>query len=356
MNFTAAPHRVSRLRKETDEAVSITFEDPTGRLAYTAGQFLTLNVEVEGQMLRRAYSICSSQATNEGPTVCVKAVPQGKVSNALVFGLKEGAEVAVFPAIGNFTYESQTGKKRHIVLIGAGSGITPLFSILKTALVNEPEAHVSLIYGNRREDCIIFHRELTELEHTYAGRFRVAHTLTQASESWQGQRGRISTSVVKELLYHMQPLTEISESLFYLCGPQGLMEELETFLRADGHPKNAIHRESFFSDHTEAVTGVVEESKSAFDGPSMVDIILEGKTYSIQVPKGETILQTALDQDIEMPYSCQAGLCTACRGKCVTGTVRMEETEGLSDSEIAQGYVLTCVGHAETERVTIEMG
>lgn len=355
--FHAVNLQLASVHAETPDAVTLAFADPNGELAgYLPGQFLTLNIEVDGTWNRRSYSLCSAPGIDPNPTVCVKRVAGGLVSNHLIDRWKAGDTMQVFTAIGHFTCEPKPGAKRHIVLIGAGSGITPLWSIAKTILSQEPDSQVSLIYGNRHEDSIIFRQPIADWEARYPGRFRVVHTLTQPPVGWSGSTGRITGELVLDLLHHLKPLHEVEETRYYLCGPQAMAEEVERSLLASGVVKRYIFRESFFSDN--AAPGVVaapsvEELSS---GPFTVTIRLDGNEHQVEVPLGETILQAALDQDIDMPYSCQAGLCTACRGKCLSGVVEMDETEGLVESEIREGYVLLCVGHPRSADVVVEVG
>jgi ring-1,2-phenylacetyl-CoA epoxidase subunit PaaE len=346
---------------ETSDAVTLAFADPNGELAgYTPGQFLTLNVEVNGTKHRRSYSLCTADGVDANPAVCVKRVEGGLVSNELVSNYKAGQTINLFTAIGNFVCQPIPTAKRHIVLIGAGSGITPLWSIAKAILTQEPGSYVSLIYGNRTEASIIFNKEIAAWEEKFKGHFRVAHTLTQPPAGWQGPTGRINGELVLDLLPHLAPLAQVTETRYYLCGPQAMAESVEHDLLQTGVSKKLIFRESFFSDnlapepdtHTPSAGEVFE----AETGPFIVSISLDGKKYEVEVPVGETILQAALDQDIDMPYSCQAGLCTACRGKCLSGKVEMDETEGLVESEIKEGYVLLCVGHPRSANVVIEVG
>lgn len=346
---------------ETPDAVTLAFNDPAGELAgYLPGQFLTLNIAVGGKQHRRSYSLCSAPGLDAHPTVCVKRVPGGLVSNELVDNWKAGQTMQLFTPIGNFVCEPKPGARRHIVLVGAGSGITPLWSIAKSILTHEPGSQVSLIYGNRREDCIIFAEPIRQWQAQHPARFRVVHTLTQPPAGWQGATGRINGALVLDLLRHLEPLQDIEETRYYLCGPQAMADDVEQALLGTGVVRRNIFRESFFSDsqvsHQETVEVGGAQAAAGGEGPFSVTIKHDGDTYEVEVPLGETILQAALDQDIDLPYSCQAGLCTACRAKCLSGAVEMDETEGLVESEIREGYVLLCVGHPKSAGIVVEVG
>ncbi len=346
--------KVAEVIRETPETISISFDTPSELLDYQAGQFLTLIVPVEGESIRRAYSLCSAPGVDDKLCVSVKQVENGKMSNWLPKNIKPGYEMELLPAIGHFTFLPIRGKKRHIILFGAGSGITPLFSILKSVLAHEPDSFVSLIYGNRNEFSIIYKTKLEQLQAQHPSRFKVVHCLTQPPDVWYGAKGRISEELLEEMLHHLQPASPVQETLYYMCGPHGMMESVENVLGKQGIAKEKIHREIFHSNVDEASKQQAVEEQGIITRE--VTIILDGKTYKITVDPSSTILETALEKDVDMPYSCQSGLCTACRGKCLSGKVHMDETEGLSDDELDSGYVLTCVGHPLTADVVIEIG
>lgn len=356
MDFTSFQLPVARVVHETPDAISIHFDDSSHPIQYVSGQFLTIEMEVAGKKQRRSYSLCSAPGIDAQPAVCVKKVKNGAVSTILLDSLKAGDRLTVFPAIGTYTYKPDASKRRHIVLVGAGSGITPLISIAKSALKNEPHSSISLIYGNRTPDSIIFRKQIADMEQDNPGRFRVVHVLSgQLTEPHPGPLGRITGIMVEELLYHLNPINNVEATEVYLCGPQGMMESVEERLKANGVSKANIHRESFFSDNL-AANPAPPTPPHEHDGPDMVKVILDGDEYEFEVPEGSTILEAGLDNDVDMPYSCQSGLCTACRGKCLEGGVAMAETEGLSDAELDEGYVLLCVGRPKTGRTVIEIG
>ena len=355
MDFHPFQTTIASISHETADAITVFFADTEGRIVYKPGQFITIEVEVDGKKERRSYSMCTTHGIDQHPGVCIKRVPGGVVSGFVLANWVVGSQVTLLPPIGNFTFVPDSAKRRHISLVGAGSGITPLMSIAQAILASEPQSHVSLIYGNRSEASIIFKDKIANMAIVHAKRFRFVHVLSQPSANWQGLRGRIDGEVVEDMLTQLSPLETIDQTEFYLCGPQAMMESVQAKLIELGHKKGLIHRESFFS--TAADTYEASHADDAtFDGPASVKIILDGKEYEITVAEGTTILQAALDKDVDMPYSCQSGLCTACRGKCLEGKVELAEKEGLSDSELEEGYILTCVGHPKSARVVIEIG
>ncbi|MDJ1506202.1 ferredoxin--NADP reductase [Xanthocytophaga agilis] len=345
--------KVEKIVRETPDSISVHFEQPANqRISYKSGQFLTLLVPVNGKTERRSYSMCSSPISENNLVVTVKRVEGGKVSNFLNDQLKPGALVEVMEPMGTFTIEPNADKQRHIILIGAGSGITPLMSIAKTILHTESRSRVSVLYGNRNEQSIIFKEELASLTQKFAGRLDVIHVLSQPASSWTGHIGRLNQSLVLKMLEH---LPKWADTEYFICGPDGMMEEAKQALRILQIPSERVHSESFLTVTKEPVHGEVVEDTTGEVKDYTVTIMYEGAEYKVAVPAQKTILEAALDNDIDLPYSCQSGMCTACMGKCVSGKVLLDEEDGLSETEIKQGYILTCVGHPLTSDVVIEI-
>lgn len=353
----AGPHyydlQVKEIIRETKDAISIVFAQPSNKIQYKSGQFLTLIVPVQGKEVRRAYSLCSSPFVDEDLVVTVKRVDNGLMSNWLPDNLKKGNSVKVMEPMGQFTTEYAKDKKRHVVMFAGGSGITPMMSLLKSLLTQEPESICSLIYCNRDIESIIFKEELTKWETKYEGRLHVIHVLDNAPMNWQGYSGLLNKEMLVKLFERI-PDWGADKTTYLMCGPEGMMKNVDTLLAEHHIPKEKIFKESF-------VTGVIdkdkkEDAKSAGNGAHEVTIRYDGQEYKLVVEPNRTILETALDKGIDLPYSCQSGLCTACRGKALSGKVKLDEEEGLSQSERAEGYVLTCVGHPLTDDVVIEIG
>ena len=252
---------------------------------------------------------------------------------------------------GTFTIETRRFNSRKVVLIGAGSGITPLMGIAKAVLADEPLSAVYLLYGSRNEQSIIFEKKLEELTLKYKDRLKVIHVLSQPSNDWKGHTGRLNRPSIIKLLETF-PSFKFEKADYFVCGPEGMMHEAVEAFKLLRIPSDKIHKESFASS-TPQETGHIVNSNPIADTEVMV--IYQGTEYKFKVPASQTILQAALDQDIDLPYSCQSGLCTACMGKCVSGKVKLDETDALSDKELERGYVLTCVGHPVTNDVVIEI-
>lgn len=345
--------KVKEVTKETADAATITFENPNGQpIPYKAGQFLTFLIQINGQEHRRSYSLCSAPGIDDSLAVAVKKVTGGKVSNHLVEGAQVGDKFKVMYPMGNFTPDFDSKRKRNLVLIGGGSGITPLISIAKTSLAKEPLSPVVLIYANRDTESIIFKKALADLEIKYPETFKTIHILENADSSWQGFKGLINTEWLKEVLEQTVGQLEMHASTeYYICGPNGLMDVAIHSLKSYAIDPNKIHKESFV-----AAPQADPKPHAPVDAESIeVTVKYRKREYKIPVKKGEYILQTALDMDIDLPYSCQSGICTACMGRCVAGKVEMDENDALTPNEVKKGLVLTCVGKPASEGVVIEI-
>lgn len=348
--------KVKDIVHETKEAISIVFEQPAEKINYKSGQFLTLIIPVQGKEVRRAYSLCSSPFTDNDLAVTVKRVENGMMSNWIADKLKVGDKIKVMEPMGQFTTEFAKDRKRHLIMFAGGSGITPMLSIIKSILTQEPESIVSLIYCNRDIDSIIFKSELEKWETRYEGRLHVIHVLDNAPMNWQGYSGLLNHEMLTKLFERI-PDWGIANTTYLMCGPEGMMKNAETLLGIRHIPQESIFKESF-------VQGTIDKGQKKEESAAAtsevkareVTIRYDGQEYKVLVPPDKAILETALDQGIDLPYSCQSGLCTACRGKALSGKVKLDEEEGLSQAERAQGYVLTCVGHPMTDDVVIEIG
>ena len=346
--------KVKEVVRETTDTVTISFWHPLNEMIkYESGQFLTVIPVINGQKVRRSYSMSSSPHTETALAISVKKVAGGLVSNWLNDSIKEGDFLEIMEPMGNFKVSPDARNSRTVVLIGAGSGITPLISIAKSILKVEAESRVILLYGSRDENNIIFKQQLAELVTQYGERFRLNHALSQPSSSWTGQKGRLSASSMLNLL-QVVPNFSASSAEYFLCGPDELMNETKAVLATLKVPENNVHKESFY--HAAVATTIEDEDSD--DGSlkgQEVTVLYEGSTYIFEVAPHQTILEAALDLDIDLPYSCQAGMCTACMGKCTAGKVKLDEEDGLTKSELEKGFILTCVAHPLSKGVMIEI-
>lgn len=357
--------KISKIENETNDTVSVSFEIPADlkeAFKYTQGQYLTLKFEINGEEQRRAYSMSSSPIEDD-IKVTIKRVKGGLVSNHIHDNLKPGSTVEVMQPDGRFYSKLDPDHRKSYYMFAAGSGITPLMSIATTILEKESQSSVSLLYGNRNEDSIIFKEKLKSYADKYSGQFKLEHILSKpktekksglgglfkkAKPTWQGQIGRIGTQEVRKFLDDHKSI--YSDSVYFICGPGNMIDTVEAFLIQQGADKSNIHTERF-------VTANNTTSKKATNvsgaGGSRVTYILNGEENSLTVPKGKTILAEMIDQKLEPPYSCTSGACSTCMAKMTTGKVNMEVCYALDDDEVAAGYILCCQAQAVTEEVSI---
>lgn len=346
MQFQTLP--ILEIIPETSEAFTIRFEAPNDWLHYLPGQYIAIKVEINGESYRRAYSMSSSPIIDRFISITIKAIPDGRVSSYLKKNLIKGSSLEVMPPMGRFVVHSDSHKKHHYLLIGAGSGITPLMSILKTVLHNEPESRVTLLYGNRDEESIIFKSQLDELEKKYSGRFVVEHILSRPSDQWKGQIGRIEGTTARDLVKFVLEKNTKPIS-FYMCGPQSMMDDVQQVLKLLGIADTQVYREYY-----NAPIGDEDDDISYDVIDREIDFILDGVKRRVMVTAESNILQAIIDLKLDPPYACQEGVCSTCRAKLHSGLVQMYSREGLSDEELEANYILTCQCNPITNDVLIE--
>lgn len=341
--------RIARIVRETADAVSLVLEDPTGApIPFAPGQFFTLHVSVGGEIHKRAYSASSSAADGARVAVTVKRVADGRVSRHLVGHAHEGDAIDVLGPSGSFTPAASQGP-RLLVLVGGGSGITPLTSIARTLLASEPGTRIALVYGNGALEDIIFKDALDALAAEHAGspaRFRVRHVLQQSPPGWTGGVGLLDgAALARELDALGNPESPAAE--YFLCGPAPMMAAARACLEGRGVPSSRIREERFVSAH--ALPGAPASAEA-----QEVTLRMRDGERLLVVPAGRTVLETALDEGIDMPFSCAVGGCGTCRVHLAGGSVSMDEPNCLSTDERAAGYVLACVSRP-TSRCTLEV-
>lgn len=341
--------RIKNIVSETADAVTLVFEKNAESISYKPGQFLTFIIPIKGEKVRRSYSLSSSPNCDEELAITVKKIPGGLISGFLVDQCKIGDMVEVMAPMGTFTYEVNDHNSRPVTLIGAGSGITPLISIAKSILNSEPLTKVTLIYGNRNEDSVIFKILIEKLQQIHSDRFNVIHKFSQPTDQ-KNTPGRLTRGEIIKLIEREK--IDYKQSDFFICGPEGMMEEAKEALALLNVSKDRIRKESFLSTPVEDKGEIVSNTQNKI---FEVTIFYQGTEYKVKVPPNKSILESALDSKIDLPYSCQSGMCTACMGKCKNGKVHLDNPDGLSDKEIQNGYVLTCVGHPASDDVIIEI-
>lgn len=364
MDHKFYPLQVSQVRPETDDAVTVFFTVPENlkeTFQYKQGQYLTLRFQLNGKEERRPYSMCSSPLEDE-LAVTVKRTPDGLVSNHINDNLKAGDTVEVMPPDGRFYTPLQEDQKKSYYLFGAGSGITPLMSIIKTILEKEPMSTVHLLYGNRNEECIIFKEGLDALAQRYQDQFIVEYILSQpkrakagglfgflakGATNWDGPVGRIERQQVVDFLERYPARNAATE--YFICGPGTMIDTVEATLLNEGIDKKRIHTERFTtsSPKLNGTNHVPAKSKRQLIAH------LHGEEIKTEVPENKTILDHLLDLRYDPPYSCHSGACSTCMAKMIKGSVKMDACYALDDDEIAEGYVLTCQSHPTSDEVEL---
>ena len=344
--------RVDAVERLTDDAVAVTFAAPpelAEHYRFRPGQHLTLRRELDGQDLRRTYSVCSSAAG--GPLrVAVKRLPGGALSTWLTERLRPGDELEVLPPAGRFGPVPDPARRRRYGLIGAGSGITPLLSIASTVLQVEPASEVVLLFGNRTTREVMFLEELSDLKDRYPQRLELLHVLSQEEQESELLSGRLDPHRLERLLAVLVPVDEVDE--WYLCGPYGLVTQArETLLRA-GAPASAVHVELFHAD--DPPPRPPRDPGTAADRSTVV-AVLHGRTSTVSVERdGSPVLDAVLAVRPDAPYACRGGVCGTCRARVTEGAVEMDVQHALEPDEIADGIVLTCQAHPVTDRLRLE--
>lgn len=337
--------KVAKKVQETADASTLYFEIPADlkeTFAYLPGQYLTIKALINGEDIRRSYSLCTFSELDALPAVTVKAVENGRMSNYINKQIKEGDVLEVMPPNGKFTLTPAAEKNQTYVLFAGGSGITPMMGISKAVLNRQPQSKVVLVYANRDSGSVIFKSALSEMEKEFAGRFSIVYSYDKAPLTWFGLKGFLTEEKIASILQ-----TKVGGSFpnyeYYICGPSPMMDIVKTGLGKAGVAKELIHTEYFTAPVSENKAAEKDETQSpGFNGTARVTITVYGKTNTISVDQNTNILAAAMKNGIDPPYSCTVGVCTTCRAKVSKGEVYMMEREGLTDDEIRKGYVLTC--------------
>jgi ring-1,2-phenylacetyl-CoA epoxidase subunit PaaE len=348
--------KVAEITRETADCVSVVFEVPANvkeEFNYIQGQYLTLKLTVNGEELRRSYSLCTSPVADRELRVAVKKVKDGRASTFINDSLKAGDEMDVMTPMGNFHSPLSPTNKKNYVLFAGGSGITPMLSIIKTVLQSEPDSKITLFYGNRDEAAVIFKKQLDALATTNAERLKVHHILEHCSaEVDELCRGILLPEKVKSLIAKHVNLE--ADNVFFICGPGPMMENVKTVLGELKVDAKKIHIEYFTA--VEAAVKAAEEKNVVVEVvQSQVTVILDGEEVTFDLASsGKPILNVALDAGMDVPFACQGGVCCTCRAKLMEGKVKMDLNFALSQEELDRGYILTCQSHPVTEKVVVD--
>jgi ring-1,2-phenylacetyl-CoA epoxidase subunit PaaE len=351
---------VADVRRETPDAVSVAFEVPPALgddYRFAQGQYVTLRARVGGEECRRSYSICSGLDDGE-LRVAVKEVEGGRLSTFVNRELRPGDRLDVMTPMGRFTVPLDPTAARAYLAIAAGSGITPILSIVKTVLTREPQSQVLLLYGNRSSDRISFRSELEDLKDRFVGRLTVLHVLSREVLDVPLLNGRIDRAKIDAVLDRVLPLRAIDH--VFLCGPFGLIDEARAALEARGLPHERLHVELFTpadDAHRPAAAVVGAHPAGApanVDHAAEAELLLGGRRHKVGLLAGETVIDAAHRVGVEAPYSCKGGMCCTCRAKLVEGEVEMATNYSLEPWELEAGFVLTCQARAVTDRLVVD--
>ena len=347
---------ISGVRRETPDAISVRFAVPEAlRDAYrfTQGQFVTLKKVIDGEELRRSYSVCcavSDYARAGELRVGIKAIAAGRFSSWANAHLAGGQNLEVMTPDGRFFTRLDPGQSRHHVAFAGGSGITPVLSLIKTTLEAEPRSRFTLVYGNRNLDGIMFAEELEDLKNRYLNRLSLYHVISDETQEVALFNGLLNQEKCAQFLDTLIPAAGIDTA--FICGPAPMMDAAEAALAAVGVPKEKVFIERFGTPPPQA--GTRPKVAAAGAPSSEVDVIIGGLTRRIAVAyDGEGILDTALHAGLDLPFACKGGVCCTCRARVLEGAVRMDRNYTLEAHEIAQGFVLTCQSHPLTPRVVV---
>lgn len=337
--------RIRSIHRETEDTRTYVLSSQDEKpVPYVAGQFLTVLLTVHGRPIRRSYSFSSSPLVDEWPSITVKRVPNGEVSRFIHDTWNVGDAVETLPPVGKFTLGESVGTGRDIFLLAAGSGIAPVFSLMQQALLTEKQSIVHLLYSNRNEVTTIFYHRILDWQARYPDRLKVEFFF---SESKYLDRARLTKYVLEDRVSRNIHFP-MERAVFFLCGPHEYMQMAGIELRAMGVPSDNIRREVFVVDIVKQPAWQLADKT-----PKNVSVRFQGNTFTLTVPHNKSILDVALENKIELPYSCRAGRCSACAARCVQGKVAMSYNEVLTSKDEADGTVLTCTGHPLTDDVIV---
>lgn len=346
--------QVTAIKRETRDAVTASFEVPVvlaDTFRYTQGQHLTLRTEINEEDVRRSYSICSA-VQDRTLRVAIKRVSGGLFSNWANDHLAPGMQIDVLPPEGHFNVPLAAENEKHYVAFAAGSGITPILSIIKTTLMTELKSRFSLFYGNRASSTVIFKEELENLKDSYIQRFSLIFVLSREQQDIELFNGRIDRVKVEALLKFWLDPKDIDTA--FLCGPHGMIDDVSAALQGSGVAKDKIKIE-LFATGIPTTRRSVHVHKVPGQAHCEVTVVQDGRTRSFMLDKNkETLLDAALHQGIELPYSCKGGVCSTCRCKLTSGEVDMDANYALEDYEVARGFILACQSYPVTDKLAID--
>lgn len=347
--------KIKDVRRETADAVSVAFDIPLAiqhEYQYKQGQYITIKLNVNGEEIRRSYSICTSPYSEKELRVAVKEVKDGRASTLINREWKVGDVVDVMTPMGNFHSILSGNNKKNYVLFAGGSGITPMMSILKSVLYIEKQSHVTLVYANRDEDSVIFKAELEKIEANHSGNLKVLNVYDNPKQQVIDlQKGLLTQERVKAILENYGGL---NADEYFICGPAPMMENIKGALENLKISKEKIHIE-YFSAVVDAVNKAASSEVTGAPVNSEVTVIQYGIETQLKLnTEGLTILDAAIEAGVDAPFSCKGAVCCTCRAKVIEGKAKMDNNFALTDDEVAEGFILTCQAHPLTEKIIVD--
>jgi ring-1,2-phenylacetyl-CoA epoxidase subunit PaaE len=348
------PLTVSKVRRETRDTIAVTFAVPDelrDSFKYQQGQHLTLRAMVDGEDLRRSYSICSA-VQDDTLRVAIKRTQGGQFSTWANESLQPGMSLEVMPPMGHFNVPLDSANERHYLAFAAGSGITPILSIIKTTLLTEPRSRFTLVYGNRASSSVIFKEEITDLKDVYMDRLNLVYVMSREQQDIELFNGRITKEKVEAFLKHWVRVDDVD--IAFICGPEDMMHGVSAALQEAGMPKSNIKIELFAASipkHQHKPRVLDKDARH----DTQVTVIMDGNhtTFTMEKDK-ESILDAGIKAGIDMRYSCKGGVCSTCRCKVLDGQVEMDVNYALEDYEVARGFVLSCQSFPITDNVVVD--
>ena len=345
--------RVKEIRKETADCVSILFDIPESLkqiFSFKQGQYITIKKDWNGASIRRNYSICSSPLDHE-LRIAVKKITNGIFSSYANDDLQKGEELELMPPTGKFFTELSPEHENHYVAFAAGSGITPILSIIKTTLQTESNSSFTLVYGNRNRYSILFKEALEALKNKYLDRFRIIYILSREKTDSEIHFGRIDEFKCQKILNSTIDPQKINA--YFLCGPEEMIFSVKSYLTSIGIHESKIHFELFNVTNTKPIAYVSSAADEKLN--SKITVMQDGRSFDFVLPyHGNSILNAAMATGAELPFACKKGVCCTCKAKLVEGEVEMDRVYGLEPDEIDQGFILTCQAHPRSEKIVVD--
>lgn len=349
------PLTVARVHKETRDSVVLTLDVPadhTETFRFKQGQYLTFRTRIDGEEVRRSYSICAA-VQDPNLRVGIKKVPGGRFSTWANEHLAAGDVLEAMPPMGSFFVPLDPANRKHYVAFAGGSGITPVLGIIKTTLLTEPDSSFTLFYGNRASSTIMFREEFEDIKNDNLGRFQLVHILDREKQDVELFNGILDREKCDLLLKHWVVASDIDTA--FICGPEAMMLQVSEALQAAGLDKRQIKFELFATPGQKGARKVQLQTVSKMDNACQATIVIDGRARTFDMQKGsKTILDAALEEGLELPYACKGGVCSTCRALLSEGEVDMDANFALEDYEVERGYILSCQSYPVTDKILVD--